>query len=150
MPWWSVKIAPHLKRVATLPCENIVRFCVQGTVATRSRCGGIFNGHIIENLQWNHFENRSTFDEILKLWSSVAYFFYEPPCIWQNMTTTNGVARKKIVGTDGGGQTKAPKMTRLRFDVGYREKGAVSSHGVQEGSLTKPGFGEYLWFRQLF
>jgi len=63
---WLLKILSHLKYVTTVPCNlslittlvcNCHSFCdinvSQGSVATRMRCGGIFNKHFAANLLEN-------------------------------------------------------------------------------------------------
>jgi len=55
---WLLTTPPHLKYVATLPCNLSLMACIadinvsQGTwsVATYARCGGIFNIHLTTNL----------------------------------------------------------------------------------------------------
>ena len=50
---------PHLKHVATLPCNLSLMACFaginisQGSVATHARCGGIFDIHLTVNLPRN-------------------------------------------------------------------------------------------------
>jgi len=50
---------PHLKYVATLPCNLLLMACFadinvsQGSVATYARCGGTFNMHLTANLPGN-------------------------------------------------------------------------------------------------
>jgi len=50
---------PHLKYVATLPCNLLLMACFgdinvsQGSVATYARCGGIFNARLTANLLRN-------------------------------------------------------------------------------------------------
>jgi len=50
------KIPPHLAHVATLPCETLMSAKqatddkLQGTVATRLRCGGVVNNQIEKGL----------------------------------------------------------------------------------------------------
>ena len=53
----GIEIAPHLARVATLPCETLMSAkrvnndkCVQGSVATYVRCGGVINNQIMKGL----------------------------------------------------------------------------------------------------
>jgi len=56
---WLVTTPPHLKYVATLPCNLSLMACVadinvsQGSVATHATCGGIFNIHLTANLPKN-------------------------------------------------------------------------------------------------
>ena len=56
---WSLTTPPHLKYVATLSCNLLLRACFadinisQGSVATYARCGGIFNIHLNANLLGN-------------------------------------------------------------------------------------------------
>jgi len=80
---------PHLKYVATLPCNLSLMACFadinvsQGSVATLARCGGIFNIHLTANLLRNlpvkKIVNRLRFDRIvvMNLWPR----FFGPPCI---------------------------------------------------------------------
>ena len=66
---------PHLKYVATLPCNLSLMACFadinvsHGSVATYARCGGIFNIHLTTNLGRNLpvklFLNRLRFDRII-------------------------------------------------------------------------------------
>ena len=50
------KFAPHLAYVATLPCETLmsakqaINDILQGSVATRLRCGGVVNNQIKKGL----------------------------------------------------------------------------------------------------
>jgi len=53
----GTKIALHLARVAALPCETLMSAkrgnndkCVQGSVATYVRCGGVVNNQIKKGL----------------------------------------------------------------------------------------------------
>ena len=56
---WLLTIPPHLKCVATLPCNLSLMACFadinvsQGSVATYARCGGVFNMHLTANLPGN-------------------------------------------------------------------------------------------------
>jgi len=56
---WLLTTSPHLKYVATLPCNLLLMACFgdisvsQGSVATYTRCGGTFNIHLTENLPRN-------------------------------------------------------------------------------------------------
>jgi len=56
---WLLTSPPHLKYVATLPCNLSLIVCFadsnvsQGSVATYTRCGGIFNIHLTANLLRN-------------------------------------------------------------------------------------------------
>jgi len=56
---WLLTSPPHLKYVATLPCNLSLIVCFadsnvsQGSVATYARCGGIFNIHLTANLLRN-------------------------------------------------------------------------------------------------
>ena len=68
---------PHLKYVATLPCNLSLLACFadinvsQGSVATYARCGGILNIHLSANLLRNlpeKFFNRLRFDRIMVMW----------------------------------------------------------------------------------
>jgi len=53
---WLLTSPPHLKYVATLPCNLPLMVCFadinvsQGSVATYARCGGIFNKHVTADL----------------------------------------------------------------------------------------------------
>jgi len=57
---WLLTTPPHLKHVATLPCNLSLMACFadisvsQGRVATHARCGGIFDIHLTANLPSNH------------------------------------------------------------------------------------------------
>jgi len=71
---WLSTTPPHLKYVATLPCNLSLIACFadinvsQGSVATCARCGGILNVHLTtnlpRNLPVNFFKNRFRFDRI--------------------------------------------------------------------------------------
>ena len=56
---WLLTTPPHLKYVATLPCNLSLMACFaditvsQGSVATYARCSGIFNTHFTANLLRN-------------------------------------------------------------------------------------------------
>jgi len=56
---WLLVTTPHLKYVATIPCNLLLMACFahinvsQGSVATYARCGGIFHTHLTENLPRN-------------------------------------------------------------------------------------------------
>jgi len=56
---WLLTTPPHLKYVATLPCNLLLMACFgefnvsQGSVATYARCGGIFNVLLTANLPRN-------------------------------------------------------------------------------------------------
>ena len=56
---WLLTTPPHLKYVATLPCDLSLMArsadinVLQGTVATYARYGGIFNIHLTANLPGN-------------------------------------------------------------------------------------------------
>jgi len=56
---WLLTAPPHLKYVATLPCNLSLMACFaninvsQGSVATCAMCGGIFNIHLTTNLPKN-------------------------------------------------------------------------------------------------
>ena len=75
---------PHLKYVATLPCNSSLVACfadnnvLQGSVATYARCGEIFNVHVnanlLRNLPVHFFLNRLRFDRIMVI--SVAPLFW--------------------------------------------------------------------------
>jgi len=84
---WLLTTPPHLKHVATLPCNLSLIACFadanvsQGSVATYARCGGIFNIHLTTNLPRNLpviFLNRLRFDRIMvmTLWTH----FFGRPC----------------------------------------------------------------------
>ena len=52
----DIKIPPHLAYVATLPCETLmsakqaINDILQGSVATRLRCGAVVNNQIKKGL----------------------------------------------------------------------------------------------------
>jgi len=56
---WLLITPPHLKYVATLPCNLSLKACFadinvsQGSVATYARCGGIFDIRLTANLPRN-------------------------------------------------------------------------------------------------
>ena len=56
---WLLTTQPHLKLVATLPCNLSLMACFadinvsQGSVATYARCDGVFNIHLPANLLGN-------------------------------------------------------------------------------------------------
>jgi len=56
---WLLKTPPHIKYVATLPCNLSLIACFahtnvsQGSVATYARCGGTFSIHLTANLPRN-------------------------------------------------------------------------------------------------
>jgi len=56
---WLLTTPPHLKYVATLPCNLSLMACFahinvsQGSVATHARCSGIFSIHLTANLPKN-------------------------------------------------------------------------------------------------
>ena len=56
---WLLTTPPHLKYVATLPCNLSLMDCFadinfsQSSMATKARCGGIFNIHLTANLLRN-------------------------------------------------------------------------------------------------
>jgi len=54
---WLLTTPPHLKYVATLPCNLMACFAdvnvSQGSVATYARCGGMFNNYLTENVPGN-------------------------------------------------------------------------------------------------
>jgi len=56
---WLLTTAPHLKYVATVPCNLSLMACFaainvsEGSVATYARCGGIFNILLTANLPRN-------------------------------------------------------------------------------------------------
>jgi len=77
---WLLTTPPHLKYVATLPCNLSLMACFadidvsRGSVATYARCGGMFNIHLttnsLRNLPVKNFVNRLRFDKIMvmSLW----------------------------------------------------------------------------------
>jgi len=76
---YLLKTSPHLKYVATLPCNLSLMACfvdinvLQGSVVTYARCGGIFLVHLTPSLPRNlsvKFLNRLRFDRIMvmSLW----------------------------------------------------------------------------------
>jgi len=86
---WLLTTPPHLKCVATLPCSLSLMACLddnnvsQGSVATYTRCSGIFDTHLTVNLPRNLAVKK--FLKSVKIWlnyghESVAPFF-GPPCI---------------------------------------------------------------------
>jgi len=78
---WLLTTPLHLKYAATLPCNLSLMACFadinvsQGSVATYTRCGGLFNTHLTANLPGNlpvkKFLNRLRIDRIMvmSLWS---------------------------------------------------------------------------------
>jgi len=58
-PFLLLTTPPHLKYVATLPCNLLLISCfgdinvLQGSVATYARCSGTFNIHLTANLPTN-------------------------------------------------------------------------------------------------
>jgi len=85
---WLLTTPPHLKYVATLHYNLSLMACCadinvsQGSVATYSRCGGIFNMHLTANLPRNLQVQK--FCKSVKIWQnygqeSVAPFV-GPPC----------------------------------------------------------------------
>ena len=56
---WLFTTLPHLKYVATLPCNLSLIPCFadinvsQGSVATYARCGQIFDIHLTANVPWS-------------------------------------------------------------------------------------------------
>ena len=84
---WLLTAPPHLKYVATLPCNLSLMACFadidvsQGNIATYARCDDIFNIHLTANLLMNLPVN---FLKSVKIWQnygheSVAPLF-GPPC----------------------------------------------------------------------
>jgi len=85
---WLLTTPPHLKYVATLPCNLSLMACFadvnvsQGSVATYARCGRIFNIRLTTNLPRNlavkYSLNRLTYDRmvVMSLWLC----FFGPPC----------------------------------------------------------------------
>jgi len=86
---WILKMPSHLAYIATLPCETLLSAkqgdinVSQGSVATYTRCGGIFNIHLTANLPRNlpvkNLLNRLRFDRstAMSLWPR----FFGPPSI---------------------------------------------------------------------
>jgi len=83
---WLLITPPHLKYVATLPCNLSLTACraetnvSQGKVATYARCGGIFNNLFTANLLQNLpviFLSWLMFDRI-----RVCGLVFGPPCMW--------------------------------------------------------------------
>ena len=86
---WLLTTLPHLKYVATLPCNFWLMACFayinvsQGSVATYASCGWIFGNQLTTNLPRNlpvkFFLNRFRIDRIMvmSLWSS---FLAHPVC----------------------------------------------------------------------
>ena len=86
---------PHLKYVATLPCNLLLMACFadvnvsQGSVATQARCGGIFNIHLTTKLTRNlpvNFFSWNRLEIEIVLWSGVCGPLFGPSCIetkWQ-------------------------------------------------------------------
>jgi len=72
------KTQQRLKRVATLPCKYLYlkadNYISQGSVATCSRCGGIFSNHFIANLLLNvsvkKILDRSTLNNVV-FWTTL-------------------------------------------------------------------------------
>ena len=87
---WLLRIPPHLKYVATLPCNLSLMVCFadinvsQISVATYARCGEIFNIHLtansLRNLPVNNFLNRLIFDRIMVM-SVWPHFSWPTLCI---------------------------------------------------------------------
>jgi len=70
---WLLTIPPHLKYVATLPCNLlIIAFYItvpQGSVASYARYGGIFNSHFTANLLQNTSEKfLKNSQDLTELW----------------------------------------------------------------------------------
>jgi len=90
---WLSTTPPHLKYVATLPCNLLLMACFadinvsQGSVATYASCGGNFNIHLTRNLPRNfpvNFFNRLRFDRIMvtNLWPTfLAHPVYLNRCV---------------------------------------------------------------------
>ena len=94
---WLLTTPPHLKYVATLPCNLSLRDCFadinvsQGSVATYARCGGILNIHLTADLPRNLpviFLNRSRFDRI---WSWVYGPLFWPTLLFGCTSTSVSV-----------------------------------------------------------
>jgi len=73
---WLLRTVPHLKYVATLPCNLSLMACFadnnvsQGSVATYARCGGIFNIRLTANLLRNLRVKKFKIGyDLTKLWS---------------------------------------------------------------------------------
>ena len=91
---WLLTTPPHLKYVATLPCNLSLMACFadinvsQGSVATYAKCDRIFDIHLTANLPRNlsvkFFLNWLTVDNYGH--ESVAPFF-GPPCIFVMLNT---------------------------------------------------------------
>jgi len=51
---WLLKSPPHLKHIATLPCEILMStfdyYYSQGSAETHLRCSGIFHHHFIADV----------------------------------------------------------------------------------------------------
>jgi len=84
---YLLKTSPHLKYVATLPCNLSLMACfvdinvLQGSVVTYARCGGIFLVHLTPSLPRNLSVN---FFKSLKIWQNYGHEsvapFCGPPC----------------------------------------------------------------------
>jgi len=91
---WLLITPPHLKCVATLPCNLSLMTCFAdinvslGSVATYAWCGGIFNMHLTSNLPRNlsvkSIVNRLRFDGIMvtSLWPRFWPTLYVYYCGW--------------------------------------------------------------------
>jgi len=98
---WLLTSPPHLKYVATLPCNLLLITCFadinvsQDSVATYARCGGMFNIHLTANLLGNLLVKK--FYKSVKIWQnygheSVAPFLAHPVV----MTRTYAKTRSKV------------------------------------------------------
>jgi len=64
---WLLTTPPHLKYVATIPCNLSLMACFadidvsQGSVATYAWCGGIFDIHLTANLQRNLLVKKNSY-----------------------------------------------------------------------------------------
>ena len=89
---WLLTSPPHLQYVATLPCNLSLTACFaeinfsHGSVATYTRCGGIYNIHRTANLPTETFKNwlRSDRNMAMSLWSH----FFDPLCSHSNRLQT--------------------------------------------------------------
>jgi len=88
---WLLTTQPHLKYIATLPCNLSLMACFadnnvsQGSVATYARCSGIADVHLTanltRNLKWKNFSNRLRIYRIMvmSLWP---HFLAHPVVAW--------------------------------------------------------------------
>jgi len=86
---WLLTIPPHLKHVATLPCNLSLMTCFAGInvsqgiiVATCTRCGRIFDIHLTANLPGNLPVKKFLIS--VKNWQNYGHEsvvpFFSPPC----------------------------------------------------------------------